>query len=302
MKTCEKVVATLLMLLIVILFPSAYAQQSSNPAVEKTLTALSVEEKLALLVGAEEILKDTIETQKAQINVPGAWAYTHAKSKPKITSVVFADVRGGLLFKPRTDDKANGVTVTLFPVPSVLAASWNKNLLWEVGAAIAKEASAAGVDVVTSPALNVVRNVIYQLLHSEPLKQRSWKRVVSRMGITVIGLLDCSAFRPVFKDDVRHGEKVTELRVLKFFAQISGAPVPAVSHFSCHEVVDVKALGELLVADGGKQQYGFHLQRRKLLQGGFTFPSDYCQACTVRNGGQDQVRIQREGAYLLQMF
>ena len=74
MKTCEKVVATLLMLLIVILFPSAYAQQSSNPAVEKTLTALSVEEKLALLVGAEEILKDTIETQKAQINVPGAWA------------------------------------------------------------------------------------------------------------------------------------------------------------------------------------------------------------------------------------
>ncbi|MBQ2488438.1 MAG: glycoside hydrolase family 3 protein [Bacteroidales bacterium] len=158
MKTCEKVVATLLMLLIVILFPSAYAQQSSNPAVEKTLTALSVEEKLALLVGAEEILKDTIETQKAQINVPGAWAYTHAKSKPKITSVVFADVRGGLLFKPRTDDKANGVTVTLFPVPSVLAASWNKNLLWEVGAAIAKEASAAGVDVVTSPALNVVRN------------------------------------------------------------------------------------------------------------------------------------------------
>ena len=158
MKTCEKVVATLLMLLIVILLPNSYAQRSSNPAVEKTLTALSVEEKLALLVGAEEILTDTVETRKVQAAVPGAWAYTHAKSKPKINAVVFADVCGSLLLKPAADEKVNGRTVTLFPVPAVLASSWNKDLLREVGAAIGREASAAGVDVLTAPALNVVRN------------------------------------------------------------------------------------------------------------------------------------------------
>ena len=86
--------------------------------------------------------------------MPGAWAYTHALSKCKIPSVTFADVNGGL----KMDNPSSTAVKTNFPVPYVLAASWNKDLLYEVGAAIGREAVASGVDVVTTPAANVVRN------------------------------------------------------------------------------------------------------------------------------------------------
>ncbi|MBO7624665.1 MAG: glycoside hydrolase family 3 protein, partial [Bacteroidales bacterium] len=144
------------MLLTFLMFTNVRAQNARSSAVEKMLASLTVEDKLALLVGAQEILKDTLETQKAQAALPGVWGYTHAKAKPKIPAVTFADVQGGLLLGPDAAGKAPSLTV--FPVPAVLAASWNKDLLREVGAAIGKEALASGVDVVLAPALNVVRN------------------------------------------------------------------------------------------------------------------------------------------------
>ena len=154
MKTDLKVVAAFFMLLLINPFQSTFSQNTRPSSVEKALKSLSMEEKVALLVGAHDVLIDTAETSQRMRSVPGAWAYTHALSKCKIPSVTFADVNGGL----KMDNPSSTAVKTNFPVPYVLAASWNKDLLYEVGAAIGREAVASGVDVVTTPAANVVRN------------------------------------------------------------------------------------------------------------------------------------------------
>ena len=151
-------VAALIMLLIVSGLHNLQAQSALTAAVNKAMSALTVEEKLALLVGSQELLMDSSENQKAALAVPRAWARTHAKAKPKIPAVTFADMQGGLCLYPADGSGRSAAAVTVYPMPYVLAASWNKDLLREVGAAVAKEALASGVDVVTAPSANVVRN------------------------------------------------------------------------------------------------------------------------------------------------
>ena len=148
-----KVSVRLAVLLMII--PSYFlnAQKINNSTVEKTLSSLTVDEKVALLVGAQEVLPAGTEVQVPQNVYADAWAYTHAIPKKKITSVIFADVKGGVVSAAHPTLKT-----TAFPMPSVLAASWNRELLQEVGAALAREALSAGVDVLTAPSANVLRN------------------------------------------------------------------------------------------------------------------------------------------------
>lgn len=153
MKTFVKVFASLMALVVIFPFYSLNAQKINASVVDKIRSSLTVNEKVALLVGAQEVLSEEMTAKKAQPSNVSGWAYSNAIAGEKINTVTFAPANGGLASATHPDLKT-----TAFPMPSVLSSSWNTELMKEVGAAMAKEALQAGVDVLLAPSANVLRN------------------------------------------------------------------------------------------------------------------------------------------------
>lgn len=105
--------------------------------IDKTLEYLTLDEKLRMLSG------------------DGMW---HTFGAGELPRVRMADGPNGL----RMIDGAMGsaTPATCFPTPSVLANSWDPSVLYTVGAAIGKEATAMGVNLLLAPGLNIKRNQI----------------------------------------------------------------------------------------------------------------------------------------------
>lgn len=101
--------------------------------IEKTLGALTVEEKLRMLVGDD------------------MW---HTFGAAELPRVRMSDGPCGLRM---TDGGPSALPATLFPTPSMLANSWDPALLYDVGAAIGAEATAVGVNLLLAPGLNIKR-------------------------------------------------------------------------------------------------------------------------------------------------
>lgn len=153
MKIGMKVTSKLLLFLLIVPSYSLNAQKINVSVIEKTLSSLTVTEKLALIVGAREVVSAEVESPVAHSANLSTWAYTNAIEKKNIPRLTLATANGGLASANHPDLKT-----TAFPMPAVLAASWNKELVREVGSAIAKEAAYAGVDVLLAPSANVTRN------------------------------------------------------------------------------------------------------------------------------------------------
>ena len=99
----------------------------------RRLSALTLEEKAALCTG---------ET---------AWTTTPVE-RIGLPSIRVADGPHGVRRTPDSSTMAFGAhDATCFPTAASLAATWNVDLAREVGAAIAREAIALGVDVVLGP-------------------------------------------------------------------------------------------------------------------------------------------------------
>jgi len=106
------------------------------------LDRLSVEQKAALCVGAD------------------AWT-TVPVDGVGVGAVRMADGPHGVRFV--ADEGATGsesVPATCFPTAVALASSWNADLVTEVGAALAEEAAALGVNVLLGPGVNIKRTPV----------------------------------------------------------------------------------------------------------------------------------------------
>ncbi|HXQ46046.1 MAG TPA: glycoside hydrolase family 3 C-terminal domain-containing protein, partial [Caulobacteraceae bacterium] len=117
--------------------PAVY-QDPTHPLearVEDLLLRLTLEEKVALMAGAEAFKLFGVE----RLGVP----------------------RLGMSDGPTGVRSNTGQMATVFPVAAALAASFNPDLTREVGAAIAREAKALGEQVVLAPTINIVRTPLW---------------------------------------------------------------------------------------------------------------------------------------------
>jgi len=136
------------------------APQLGKASVDEIVKAMTLDEKIQLIVGGgmPGFQGDNTVVGETQSLVPGAAGTTHAIPRLGIPAIVVADGPAGLRISPTRKDDTQTYYCTAFPVGTLLASTWNTELVENVGKAMGNETLEYGVDVLLGPALNIHRN------------------------------------------------------------------------------------------------------------------------------------------------
>ena len=132
------------------------APQLTPDNIRDVVAAMTLEEKAAVLVGGGSKAFNGIGN--TDTGVPGAAGTTHAVPRLGIPSIVLADGPAGLRIDPMRAGVEKTFFCTGFPIGTMLASTWNTELVEEVGRAIGNEVLEYGVDVILGPGVNIHRN------------------------------------------------------------------------------------------------------------------------------------------------
>ena len=141
----------------------ATAQNEKAAKAKVLVSKMTLEEKVNLVVGMGMKVRGMSqgnETGIGQIEdkVPGAAGTTFAIPYLGITSTVVADGPAGLRISPTRKHDTKTYYATAWPVATLLASTWDINLVQQVGRAMGNEVKEYGVDVLLGPGLNIQRN------------------------------------------------------------------------------------------------------------------------------------------------
>lgn len=129
--------------------------------IDAIIKEMTLDEKVALLVGTGMDLGDGNAAPVVGATdkiVPGAAGTNNAIARLGIPSIVLADGPAGLRINATRKNDAATYYCTHFPIGTLLACTWNTDLVERVGVAIGNEAKEYGADVLLAPALNIQRN------------------------------------------------------------------------------------------------------------------------------------------------
>ena len=140
--------------------------------VEEVLQAMTIEEKAQLLIGVDGGMFKALERMlggeatdqqvnmvgQSQTSVPGAAGATRAIPRLGIPATVLTDGPAGVRINPTREGDTQTYYCTGFPVGTVLASTWNTELVEQVGAAIGNETLEYGCDVLLAPGMNIMRH------------------------------------------------------------------------------------------------------------------------------------------------
>jgi beta-glucosidase len=134
--------------------------QLGKNTIDEVIAAMTLEEKARLVIGTgmEGTSGDSAIVGETKGLVPGAAGTTYPIPRLGIPSIVLADGPAGLRISPTRDNDTATYYCTHFPIGTVLASTWNKELVENVGKAIGNEVLEYGADVLLAPALNIHRN------------------------------------------------------------------------------------------------------------------------------------------------
>ena len=124
--------------------------------IHEIVSLLTLEEKAAILVGCGSTAFDGIG--RNDVGVKGSAGATHAIPRLGIPSIIFADGPAGLRIDPVRPGTDKTFYCTGFPIGTMLASTWNTDIVREVGGAMGNEVLEYGVDVLLAPGVNIHRN------------------------------------------------------------------------------------------------------------------------------------------------
>ncbi len=142
--------------------------------IDEVLNAMNNEEKATLLVGGgySTVVRGA-STGVASL-VTGAAGATAPIDRLGIPATILADGPAGLRISPfRRGDRENTYYATGFPVGTLLASSWDENVVMDVTKAMGNEVLEYGVDVLLAPGMNIHRNPLcgrnFEYFSEDPL-------------------------------------------------------------------------------------------------------------------------------------
>ncbi len=134
--------------------------QLGRASVDEVVEAMTLEEKAHLVVGTgmAGFSGENAVVGETRKLVPGAAGTTYPIERLGIPSVVLADGPAGLRINPTRESDSQTYYCTHFPIGTLLASTWDQQLVEKVGEAIGNEVLEYGTDVLLAPALNIHRN------------------------------------------------------------------------------------------------------------------------------------------------
>lgn len=165
--------------------PADRTPRLGRDPVKKVVSAMTLEEKAELVVGTgmrfevpDSVLDQIPEQFRRMFNQPvqygdsvykamvkrvsklvlGAAGHTAAFDRLGITTTVLSDGPAGLRIQPQRPGDTSTYYCTAFPIASLLASSWDPDLVEEVGKAMGNEVLEYGADILLAPAMNIHRN------------------------------------------------------------------------------------------------------------------------------------------------
>jgi beta-glucosidase len=141
--------------------------------IDNLVSLMTLDEKANLAVGtgmifspvnpgssdnAEGTETATAAPEAKNVLVDGAAGTTHSIPRLGITAMVLADGPAGLRISPKRKNDTNSYYCTAFPIATLLASTWDTEMVYSVGQAIGNEVLEYGVDFLLAPALNLHRN------------------------------------------------------------------------------------------------------------------------------------------------
>jgi beta-glucosidase len=121
----------------------------------------SLKSKMPPGFGGETGSKDPVYTEMVnQIRkyLPGAAGVSSEFPNLGIASQVLTDGPAGLRIQPMRKGDQNTYYCTAFPIGTVLASTWDTDLVYKVGQAMGNEVKEYGSDILLAPALNIQRD------------------------------------------------------------------------------------------------------------------------------------------------
>ena len=127
---------------------------------EEVMSKMTLEDKAHFVIGTGMVGfsgNDAVIGATKNL-VPGAAGTTYPLDSLGIPAIVLADGPAGLRIDAKRDGDSATYYCTHFPIGTLLASTWNTELIEEVGQAIGEEVKEYGADVLLAPALNIMRN------------------------------------------------------------------------------------------------------------------------------------------------
>jgi len=160
------------------------APQLTKSNIKQVISAMTLEEKASLVVGTGMNFQmpppssgdrpDSTRRQdrpggppnaaggptigSTEVLVNGAAGTTFGIPRLGITRAVLSDGPAGLRISPTRPNDDNTYYCTAFPVGTLLASTWNTELVNQVGQSMGNEMLAYGIDVILGPGMNIQRN------------------------------------------------------------------------------------------------------------------------------------------------
>ena len=134
--------------------------QLGKASVDKVVAAMTLEEKAQFVIGTgmAGTSGESAVIGSTDAIVPGAAGTTRAIPRLGIPAIVLADGPAGLRINPTREGDDATYYCTHFPIGTLLASTWNQELVENVGQSIGEEVHEYGADVLLAPALNIHRN------------------------------------------------------------------------------------------------------------------------------------------------
>jgi beta-glucosidase len=165
---------------------------NTDKTVQEILSKMTLEQKAHLIIGTgmsndlpDSIMKrlglpnngpgEKYSQMVARIKkyLPGAAGFTSEYPEIGVTSQVLSDGPAGLRIQPKRQGEEKTYYCTAFPIATVLASTWDTDLVRQVGEAMGNEVKEYGSDILLAPALNIHRDPLcgrnFEYFSEDPL-------------------------------------------------------------------------------------------------------------------------------------